>query len=69
MFESLTIDMNSPICSCFDEKKNINWGIGDIELLIRCDTCGAKLTIPHNKLIAVIKWKQPYPQKQEEVKE
>lgn len=70
MLKKIYIELTGPICNC--KKYDLRFGfIGTggalADLLIICDICGTKLTIPHNDnaLAICARLDEPYPENNE----
>lgn len=62
MFESITINLEGPICKCKTE--NLGWGFDNNSFGIWCKTCNTVLKI--GKSVELVAWfniKKPYPNK------
>ena len=63
MFDSITIHLDGPICTC--ERQTLEWQTlyaGDKSVLIvQCSTCRTRLRIPNEKFTARFNLRRPYP--------
>lgn len=62
MFIRINICLTEPICTC--EENYLTWTVGSIPkpyLEIRCDLCGTKIVVPHEKFFARFILDTPYP--------
>lgn len=53
-FKRVVLEFDAPICGC---PPNFSWGLpknseGNTYLVVECETCHIKVTVPHAKLIA-----------------
>tara|TARA_B100000315_G_C14034749_1_gene344800 strand:+ start:223 stop:507 length:285 start_codon:yes stop_codon:yes gene_type:complete len=67
MFKGIVIELTEPICNC--ETENLSWGFeyeGDdaTDLYVLCESCGSKLIILYENLVASITLDTSYPKKQ-----
>jgi len=64
MFDSITINLDGPICSC--DVRNLEWAMINTtnvpyRLEITCGTCHTKILVPEDKVVARFNLRRPYP--------
>lgn len=64
MFVDITINLDSPLCNCDEQKLKWNTSADDkARLILWCETCKTELRIPREKFVAHFKLAKPYPGK------
>lgn len=64
MFVDITINLDSPLCNCDEQKLKWNTSMEEkSRLILWCETCKTELRIPREKFVAHFKLGKPYPGK------